>query len=158
MGTVPKRKAVRLCKNRTAIKKSNTHNHMNVTKIIASCARPASTEALFYAHPYADIGNKKNTAPQGGAAVIPGAEQHHGFDSPVVQAQQPRPLLITEAVGKIRGALANSDAVWLPGQEQIQARLPAARNDLSFQSFLKTLGNSTKQRTGTTDNAQGAPR
>ena len=62
---------------------------------------------------------------------------------------------ITEAVAKIQGALAASQAVWLPGQKEIQARLPAARNDLSFQSFLKMLGDSTEQRAGTTEPQRG---
>lgn len=60
-------------------------------------------------------------------------------------------FIATEAVAKIQGALATSQAVWLPGQKEIQARFPAARNDLSFQGFLKTLGDSTEQRTGTTE-------
>lgn len=57
---------------------------------------------------------------------------------------------ITEAVAKIQGALATSQAVWLPGQKEIQARISAARNNLSFQGFLKTLGDFTEQRAGTT--------
>ena len=43
---------------------------------------------------------------------------------------------ITEAVGKIRGALATSQAVWLPGAEETQAQHFAARSDQRFQDFL----------------------
>ena len=62
---------------------------------------------------------------------------------------------ITEAVVKIQSALAASQAVWLPGQKEIQARLTVARHDQSFQGFLKTLGDSTEQGTGTTEIKDG---
>ena len=57
-------------------------------------------------------------------------------------------FIATEVIAKIQAALATSQAIWLPGQKEIQARLPAARNDPSFQRFLKTLGDSTEVKDG----------
>ena len=54
---------------------------------------------------------------------------------------------ITGAIGQIQKAIAGSKAVWLPGAEEAQERLPAAKNDRSFQCFMKTMGDSTEQRT-----------
>ena len=81
---------------------------------------------------------------KGGAEKVLHGSVTIGYDRTTVR-------IITEDICKIQGALATSQAVWLPGQEQIQARLPDARNDLSFQGFLKTLADPT-------DNAQGALR
>ena len=60
-------------------------------------------------------------------------------------------FIAAEAIAKIQGAMATSQTVWLPGQKEIQARLPAARNDHSFRSFLRTLDGSTQQPSGTTE-------
>ena len=57
-------------------------------------------------------------------------------------------FIATEAIAKIQGALATSQAIWLPSQKEIQARLPAARIDLSFQNFLKRLDDSTEVKDG----------
>jgi LDH2 family malate/lactate/ureidoglycolate dehydrogenase len=65
---------------------------------------------------------------------------------------------ITEAVRQVQKALTGSTAVWLPGTKEVQKRLPAARRDQPLQNFLKTLSDSTEKGTGTTDNAQVAPR
>jgi hypothetical protein len=60
-------------------------------------------------------------------------------------------FIATKAIPKIQGALATSQTVWLPGQKEIQSRLPAARNDHSFRTFLRTLDGSTEQPSGTTE-------
>ena len=51
---------------------------------------------------------------------------------------------ITGAIGQIQKAIAGSKAVWLPGAEEAQERLPAAKSDRSFQCFMNTIGDSTE--------------
>jgi hypothetical protein len=81
-----------------------------------------------------------STAKGGAEKVLHGSVSAR-YDHSTVRA-------ITEAVGKIRNALGNSQAVWLPGAEETQACLPVDRSDPSFQSFLKTLGNSIEVKDG----------
>ena len=59
-----------------------------------------------------------------------------------------RTIPCARAIGQIQKAITGSTAVWLPGAEEAQERLPVAQNDLSFQSFLKALGDSTEVKDG----------
>lgn len=55
---------------------------------------------------------------------------------------------VAEAVGKIRDAISTSEAIWLPGAEETQARLPAARADERFQAFLMGMDDGVPQKNG----------
>jgi hypothetical protein len=68
--TTPKRKAVRFCKNRTAIKKYNIHNNMNATDFIAAVAFQKSAGAVFSAKPCAGINRQQYRAAKGCAKVL----------------------------------------------------------------------------------------
>lgn len=69
-----------------------------------------------------------NSAKGGSEKVLHGGVSIR-YDAATVSA-------ITEAVSKIRDAVASSQAVWLPGAEATQAQLSAARSDQRFQDFL----------------------
>ena len=90
--------------------------------------------------------------------TVTGNAEKRQFGSATIAFDPDTIAAITGAIGQMQKAITDSSAVWLRGAEEAQERLPAARNDPSFQSFLKTLGDSTEQRTGTTDNAPAAPR
>ena len=90
--------------------------------------------------------------------TVTGNAEKRQFGSATIAFDLDTIAAVTGAIGQMQKAITGSKAVWLPGAEEAQERLPAARQDLSFQGFLKTFGDSTKQRTGTTDNAPAALR
>lgn len=55
---------------------------------------------------------------------------------------------ITGAIGQIQKAIAGSKAVWLPGAEEAQERLPAARTDERFQAFLMGINDGAPKKNG----------
>ncbi len=72
-------------------------------------------------------------------ATATGDAERRQFGNSTIALDPEAIAAITAAIGQMQKAITGSTVVWLPGAEEVQERLPAARHDLSFQGFLKTL-------------------
>ena len=86
------------------------------------------------------------------AAVIlgnaTGNAEKRRFGSATIAFDPATIAAITGAIGQIQKAIAGSKAVWLPGAEEAQERLLAARTDERFQAFLMGINDGAPKKKG----------